>query len=526
MSGNGPTDCAGLARRAAIGAALLALPLWALLYANAAALRSDWDLANLGTSRRYWDDLAVAVVNYQQGVGRLSAGETVGWRCGEVIAWLRQSLPIAAHDAAVRGWQFWRTLPVHQFRHASPMRLRDSDDAGRSWFATWGFFILGGIAPYLPLWLAVLLALPLFYWIMLEHLVAGNGPTGAVFLLLLALSAYTADLLTLPYSAVGFFLVSLLLVVALATYSLTAPRITPSGLLLRWLVGGIVFAVCVLCRRSCLTLAPALTVAAAIGAIRASRGKKRPMGRAALFTVGALMLLLGPHLLVRPSAHHEEWVGIWEGLGDFDREKGHAWDDDVAREALRREGYVVSGSVGPWWNAEMESIFRRLTLRDIATDPAWYAGILGRRLAATVLQLRLWPRQSVDGRSFASHTRPNEGCIDVYYRLTHTADWFGLGRRLVELPLVVLWMPLVTAAALGAIALLRRRSGRLVLAKGQLGIVGLVALAAAPLPILVTTASGPETQAFTLVHLLLAGVLVEAVVRAVSRAVDRRSAPA
>jgi len=47
--------------------------------------------------------------------------------------------------------------------------------------------------------------------------------------MLLALSAYTADTLSLDYSAAGFYLTALLLVVPVATYALRPFPSVPSG---------------------------------------------------------------------------------------------------------------------------------------------------------------------------------------------------------------------------------------------------------------------------------------------------------
>ena len=64
-------------------------------------------------------------------------------------------------------------MPCRYFTNAEPMRLRDTDDPGRTWLTVWGFHLLGGVAPYLPLWLGVLAALPLFVWLSVECRAAG-----------------------------------------------------------------------------------------------------------------------------------------------------------------------------------------------------------------------------------------------------------------------------------------------------------------------------------------------------------------
>jgi len=495
----------------------LGVALWGLLFLNAAVRRSDWDLTNLRLPRRYWEDVTVATVNYQRGTGFLYRGQAWDWWSARIATKLKVMLPDALSRDAVRSWQFWRTVPCRYFTNAEPMRLRDSDDSGRAWLTVWGFHLLRGVAPYLPLWLGVLAALPLFVWLSVECRWAGCTWVAAVTLSCVALSPYVAELLTLPYSAVGFHLLGILLLLTLAVHAWLHPRPTWRGLAGRWVLGGLAFAVCTLCRATCRSLMPALVLVALAAVLRVTGSSRRQVRHVAGGVVLAIGLLLGPYYAIRPAQEHAVWFGVWEGLGDFDREKGHAWYDPTAREVLRREGVVISEPIEPGATPEMEAVMRRLFLRDIASDPLWYAKILAQRVPATVLQLRLWPRVTAGGTSFVRSTHPNQGISNAYYGFAPTADWFGLGRWTWEAPLPLVWLPLVLCLGGATAERLLHRRDRL-FQNARLAVLAAVAVAAGTMPLLSTTASGPETQAFVLVYFFATGLTADAIRRIVRTA--------
>jgi hypothetical protein len=210
---------------------------------------------------------------------------------------------------------------------------------------------------------------------------------------------------------------------------------------------------------------------------------------------------------MRPPRRHDVWQPLWEGLGDFDRTKGHAWSDPVAEEVVKKAGAEAL------WTRRSEAIFRALLLSDVRGDPLWYATILAKRVGATVVQWKLWPWGPRDGIHIRRRSSPNEGFIDKYYGYTTTVDHVGFGSRQVELPISLLLLPTVLLIALslptrfapGAQTVRRRRAG--------LEAVGCVAVAALPLPVLITTAGAQETQAFALVYLLGLSFLAEEIMR-------------
>ena len=80
-------------------------------------------------------------------------------------------------------------------------------------------------------------------------------------------------------------------------------------------------------------------------------------------------------------------------------------------------------------------------LADVRADPLWYAGILLKRLAATVTQWKLRSWGPWSGHPVAPRGHPSEGVIDAYYALTTTVDFVGAGPFRLELPLPVLVLP-------------------------------------------------------------------------------------
>jgi hypothetical protein len=103
------------------------------------------------------------------------------------------------------------------------------------------------------------------------------------------------------------------------------------------------------------------------------------------------------------------WHVMWKGLGDFDRTHGYEWDDATAitySQPVLAERYQIElpwwwGVKGkedrarqpgdyydaarvyyriPWEAPHYGEVLREKVLRDIASDPLWYLGIIGRRV--------------------------------------------------------------------------------------------------------------------------------------------------
>lgn len=487
------------------------LLLWHAAYWHAGA-----DLSRLPAPRRYWEDLAVAATRFLDRDGQAQKVSINSADGAEVRLGFERSLTRAAAAAGLAPWQPWRTIPVRPFLKDRRLMPREIDDPGRAGLLTAGFRLLRGVSPFLPMWIGALVAAPVIAWAGWELARAGRTAAGIVFTLLLACSPYVVDALGLPYSAVGFYVIAVVAIVPLAVSSIFG-EVGAAGLAVRALAAGIVFAICVLCRSGSLFLLPGYALALAAGAWRLG-GRRAPPGwpaPRALYAAVLLALFSAPYALVREPRHHEVWLGLWEGLGDFDRTRGHAWDDDVAREVLRRAGAEPPERYPVWEYApENEPLFRRLVVDDVRSAPGWYAGILVRRVWATLAQIKLAPWAPRDGLSIAPRRSPNEGVIDSYYSMATPADWIGLGPWRLELPLVVLWGPALLLVLLFVLGCWRARLRPWAARLGPaLFVLLCVAVAALGLPVLFTTAAGIETQAFVVVYFLGVAFLLDEALR-------------
>ena len=472
-----------------------------LILANTAALRSDTDYEELGAFRRLWDDLARGVTTYldrEYAVAPERAGRKA-WATDPVAATRRIVVEKVA-QLEIRPWQFWRIVRDEAFlrERGRPVPPDMFDDPGRALVLAAVFQLRGGVAPFLILWLAPLLLVPVVLWIAYESFRAGVPVAGAAFLALLGLSPFVLETLSFARSAAGFYLVALLTLVPLALHGVMGPTPTARGLMKRWGAAGLVFGLCTLCRSGSLLMMPALVLVLALSVARIPSSARRPrLWRGALAAL-TLVLFLAPFAALRQPEHHAAWAGVWQGLGDFDRTKGHSWSDPVAEERVRREG--ASGLRTP----EATAVLRAEVLDHVRDDPGWYAGILARRLFATVTQSRLWPTVRSDGLWMARSASPNEGPMDKYYAYTTTVDFLGFGKHKVELPVALILLPTVGLLAWAALDRRLRPVATVTL---------LLMAAALPLPVLISTAGGTEPQAFALAYGLGFALLLDAGLR-------------
>jgi hypothetical protein len=228
-----------------------------------------------------------------------------------------------------------------------------------------------------------------------------------------------------------------------------------------------------------------------------------------------LCLLFGPYSAVRPEQHHSVWMGVWEGLGDFDRTKGYVFSDRAAKAHLIEAGatdiprHRGLASTAKEDYSQESTFMRSEVLEDIRADPLWYLTILGKRLFFSLTQYKLMDRGRSGGSSFTPATSGNEGAIDVYYRFTKTADWVGLGPWLYELPVLLLWAPLL--------AWLGWQRRRLLSSSNPAWTLIAVGACALTVPMVITVAGAFETQSFVLVYYLGAALLCDSVVARVGR---------
>jgi hypothetical protein len=169
---------------------------------------------------------------------------------------------------------------------------------------------------------------------------------------------------------------------------------------------------------------------------------------------------------------------------------------------VRREGVELPDSYPVFANAAVaEPVFRRLFLSDVLSDPCWFAEILARRAWAILTQAKLAPGARSDDSSIAPQAVPNEGLIDIYYSMTTTVDWLGLGPWRFELPLLLLWGPTLALACLVG-ARVRTRGAARGRSRPAIAVLTTLAVGGLSLPVLVTTAGGLETETFAVVYFL------------------------
>jgi len=458
-----------------------------LLLVHVAVRNADTRLDELGAFRRLWSDQALATT----ALVKARTGSVAPYRTGnpQSVATCQRLIVERVNVLGIRPWQFWRTIRAEPFiRERIHHEPAPYDDPGRAFLLGSAFRILGGVSPYLVFWLAPLVGAPVLAWTIAE--LCGSGHTGAAvaFGCLLVLSPFVVEVLALSRSPVGFYLVAWLALVALAVFAMLGTPPTPRSLLLRSGLTGVVFAMCAFCRIGSLLLAPGVALAIAVGARRTTSPRRM------LLAAASGLLFIAPCLVVRSERSHDRWQPLWEGLGDFDRTHAFTWSDPVAEEWAVRHGAHL-------WTDEGETAFRADLRATIRREPRWFAGILAQRLWETISQHKLWPRNATDGFWMERSTSTNEGFMDKYYTYTETVDFLGWGSHVIEMPMALLSLP--------TLALLLRRGGdRLVLT---------AAAAAVFVPVLITTASGQETQAFALVYFLGLAFAIETVGREVRK---------
>ncbi len=469
-------------RLAAIGV-LAAAGGAALLVVNALAVRAGRPLPEvLPLTYRYWEDVRAGAAAVA-GASDVALVPASGDAFTEAVV----------TETARRGIEvttFWRSIPLDDLPPPTTDRITALEDVGRARLLAVAFRAMGGVAPYLLLWVPVLLAAPALCVLAGAFASMGRPLAGIVLTLLAGASAFFADALFLSYSPVGFYVVALFLLAAFSAWAASTPALRPRPAEFALaLAGGLTLALCAACRGGVLLLAPGFFAAGLVLVIRAGRERWPAVAIAALLIVPAFAL--------RPSESHSLWIGVWEGLGDFDRERDHFWSDAAAKRALRAAG------VDDLRGLAAEGTMRRLVLADVRDDPAWYAAILARRVRAVLRQDKIAP----PGHALAAPNGPGEGAMDGYYGLTRHADTYAMGNASVEVPTWMLWAPL---ALLATLALARGGEWR-----RDLIVVAPIAAGALGVPVLVSTAGAFETQAFVLVHLAAAALLVDGAARTV-----------
>ncbi|HEV7499119.1 MAG TPA: hypothetical protein VGQ33_03905, partial [Vicinamibacteria bacterium] len=468
-----------------------------LLLLHVAVRQAGTRLGELGAFRRLWSDEALATTALVDARTRGAAARRPP--NPDSVAVCHRLIVERVDALRIRPWEFWRTIRPEPFiRERIHQEAAPFDDPGRALLLGLGFRALGGVSPYLVFWLAPLLGAPVLAWTIAELSRSGHGIAGVVFGSVLVLSPFVVEVLSLSRSPVGFYLVAWLVLIGFAAFAILGPP-SARSMLLRSSLAGLVFGLCAFCRVGSLFLTPGIALAIAVGAHRTVTTRR------VLLALACAVLFLAPSLVVRPERSHNRWQPLWEGLGDFDRTHANTWSDPLAEEWVRRQG------APGLWTAESENVFRADMVATIRAEPGWFAHILAQRLWATVSQHKLWPRSASDGLWMERSTSMNEGYMDKYYTYTQTVDFLGWGVHVVEVPIALMILPTFALIALR---------------RGREAVVLVAAAAAVFVPVVISTASGQETQAFALVYFLGFAFTLEALwARARRSAATSRGTP-
>lgn len=464
-------------------------------------------------SWRFWDDMCVAINRYLDWSygprGRPGNPDEDAAAFKDLVVW-------KAGEAGIRPFEFWRVIrpePFLRVRHRT--WIPPLEDPGRPMLLAAAFALRQGIAPYLMIWIGTLTSIAALLWVLWEARASGVLLAGSVFVALCVSSPFVVESLSLAHSAVAFYLIAALLLVALGLYAFLGRDEAARGFALRAVAASVGFALCCMCRAGTLLMAPAFGVALLVALDRIVPGRVQGgFWRRSLLAGALTIAFVGPYLLVRPPQHHNFWISYWEGLADYGVDRGYSWQDrDLKRwlVARGRKPFEHPRDV----SAEDDAYMGQVVRQDIRADPVWFAGVLGRRFVDTVSLAKLAPYGPRDGYSIEPPP--------LHFKYTTPADWLGFGGTKVEVPTSFLWSGSLILllwwvhAALRSKAELKRRL------EDRLALILSLAAATLALPVLMTTAAGMETETFVLVHILSFSVLVQAVADGVSwpRAVRR-----
>jgi len=463
---------------------------------------------------RGWDDLAIASTYFRDGnfpVAPYAIGNKYRRESPEFKAFRRPIMKTFRDRPVTEAWVEVDAADLLGQR-AFPVAL--FADPGRAFFLGAFFRLTGGIRPLFFLWLPNLLVAATLGWLafelsLQEHLVASLVVSG-----LLVLSAFFREASVIGYSAYGY---SFAAGFALMAFSVAMAGLPATGRAWpRLVAASLVLCVAVSARNAAWLTAPAFLAAWFFGTCRIGAWKTRVLSCA----FGLIATLLAPMLMTTaldrvmaagtPQAAAARasvdalggpgpWPYLWLGLGDFDREKGHRYLDEAAREVARAGGFrdMMDPGTGRY--------FRGLLIREIVDDPSWYAGILLHRVRAALLLEKLWPSASATGQTFAPALHPNEGAIDSYMGLAPTADQFGWKGWTVEAPgiLLCLGWPVLLLAGFRNPAFWGSLRPFHALAWPLLGFIAT--------PLITSTGSAIDLQAMAAVHFLAWAFAVGAV---------------
>ena len=464
-------------------------------------------------SWRFWDDTYVAVSRY---LDRRYGAKRGPGNPDEDVAAVKDVLVRKTGEAGIRSYEFWRTirdaplLRVHRQTWIPPL-----EDPGRPILLAAAFLLLGGVAPYLLIWIGTLASIPALLWILGEARASRVPLAGSLFVALCVSSPFVVESLSLPHSAVAFYLIAAFLLVAFGLYAFLGEGGSPRGFLARASAASLGFALCCTCRAGTLLMAPVFGLAVLVAAARVwPRRVHGGLVRQCLLAGLLTGVFVAPYLVFRPPQHHNFWISYWEGLGDYGTDRGYSWYDRDLKRWLAAHGRKPFEH--PRYVSHDDDVYvGQAVRRDILAHPAWLAAVLGRRFVDTVGLAKLSPHGAWDGYSIEPPA--------LHYKYTTPVDWVGFARWKVEVPTVILYAGTLLLLSWWALAACRSRDETKRRLERRLSLLLALGAATLALPVLMTTAAGMETETYALTHFLGLSLLVE---EAWARMRHRRAAAA
>ncbi len=346
-------------------------------------------------SWRFWDDAYVAVSRY------------LDWKYGtkrrpgnpdEDVAAVKDVLVSKTGEAGIRPYEFWRTIRDAPFLRVQRQTwIPPLEDPGRPILIAAGFTLLGGVSPYLLIWIGTLASIPALLWILGEARASHVPLAGSLFVALCVSSPFVVESLSLPHSPVAFYLIAAFILIAFGLYAFLGERGSLRGLLVRASAASLGFAVCCTCRAGALVMAPAFGLAVLFAAGRVCPRRFRGgLVRQCLLAALLTGVFVVPYLVLRPPQHHNFWISYWEGLGDYGTDRGYSWYDRDLKRWLAARGRTPFEH--PRYVSHDDDVYvGQAVRRDILAHPAWFAAVLGRRFVDTVSLAKLGPHGAWDG---------------------------------------------------------------------------------------------------------------------------------
>jgi hypothetical protein len=450
-------------------------------------------------SWRFWDDMYVAISRY------------LDWKYGtkrrpgnpdEDVAAVTNVLVSKTGEAGIRPYEFWRTIRDAPFLRVQRQTwIPPLEDPGRPILVAAGFTLLGGVSPYLLIWIGTLASIPALLWILWEARASRVPLAGSLFVALCVSSPFVAESLSLPHSAVAFYLIAPFILIAFGLYAFLGEGGSPRGLLVRASAASLGFAVCCTCRAGALVMAPAFGVAMLVAAGRVCP-RRVPGGLVRQCLLAGLLtgVFVAPYLVLRPPQRHNFWISYWEGLGDYGTDRGYSWYDRDLKRWLAARGRKPFEH--PRYVSHDDDVYvGQAVRRDILAHPAWFAAVLGRRFVDTVSLAKLGPHGAWDG--YAIEPPP------LHYKYTTPVDWIGFARWKVEVPIAVLLAGTLLLLSWWALAAGRSRAETKRRLEPRLSLLLALGTATLALPVFMTTAAGMETETYALTHFLGLSLLVD-----------------